>query len=158
MALKLMVFYLKNKHFTLLFLLFLWVYNCKNEEKLAEEQPIEKTVEYEMYKPSEMSIFMNAMYAYNLSLKAQIVAGETPTSMPLDLLKLHSAEMTDGKGRTENWQSFVNVFIASQEAVADTLSNTELKVRYNNAITNCLNCHKTECTGPIPKIKKLLIQ
>ncbi|MBF8151485.1 hypothetical protein ITJ86_16400 [Winogradskyella sp. F6397] len=158
MALKLMAFYLKNKHFTLLFLLFLWVYNCKNDEKLAEEQPVEKTVEYEMYKPSEMSIFMNAMYAYNLSLKAQIVAGETPTSMPLDLLKLHSAEMTDGKGRTENWQSFVNVFIASQEAVADTLSNTELKVRYNNAIANCLNCHKTECTGPIPKIRKLLIQ
>ena len=153
-----MAFYLKNKHFTLLFLLFLWVYNCKNEEKLAKEQPVKKTVEYEMYKPSEMSIFMNAMYAYNLSLKAQIVAGETPTSMPLDLLKLHSAEMTDGKGRTENWQSFVNVFIESQEAVADTLSNTELQVRYNDAITNCLNCHKTECTGPIPKIKKLLIQ
>ena len=37
-------------------------------------------------------------------------------------------------------------------------SNIELKDRYNAAINNCLGCHKTECTGPIPKIKKLLIQ
>lgn len=111
-----------------------------------------------MYRPSEMASFMNAMYVYNLQLKAQIVAGESPTTMPLDLLKLHSAEMTKGKDRTETWQSFVNVFIESQKAVVDTLSNIELKERYNSAITNCLNCHKTECTGPIPKIKKLLIQ
>lgn len=78
--------------------------------------------------------------------------------MPLDLLKLHSAEMTTGKSRTQNWQSFVNVFIESQEAVTDTLSKFELKEKYNEAINNCLSCHKTECTGPIPKIKKLLIQ
>jgi hypothetical protein len=111
-----------------------------------------------MYQPSEMAGFMKAMYAYNLQLKSQIVAGETPNSLPLDLVKLHSAEMSKGKSRTQNWQSFVNVFIASQEAVVDTLSNSEIKERYNAAISNCLNCHKTECTGPIPKIKKLLIQ
>ncbi|WP_040756897.1 hypothetical protein [Winogradskyella psychrotolerans] len=136
---------------------FLMLTSCKKEEKVAED-PIKKTVEYDMYQPSEMAGFMNAMYAYNQQLKAQIVAGETPTNLPLDLLKLHSAEMTDGKSRTQNWESFVNVFINSQEAIVDTLSNTELKERYNVAINNCLSCHKTECTGPIPKIKKLLIQ
>ncbi len=132
------------------------LFSCKNEEKIVEA-PVEKKVEYEMYQPSEMSGFMNAMYAYNVQLKTQIVAGETPNSMPLDLLKLHTAEMTDGKSRTQNWESFVNVFIESQEAVVDTLSNTELKTRFNTAINNCLSCHKTECTGPIPKIKRLLI-
>ncbi len=157
MVLKLMEFYLKNKHYALIFLSFSIFYNCKNEEKTPIEPTQEKVV-YQMYQPSEMAGFMNAMYAYNQQLKAQIVAGETPNSMPLDLLKLHSAEMTDGKSRTKNWQSFVNVFIESQEAIADTLSNTDLKERFNTAITNCLNCHKTECTGPIPKIKKLLIQ
>ena len=111
-----------------------------------------------MYKPSEMANFMNAMYIYNQQIRDQIIAGETPTSMPLDLMTLHSAEMSDGKGRTPVWNSFVNVFIESQKTIADTLSNVELKQRYNDAITNCLNCHKTECVGPIPKIKKLLIQ
>ncbi len=131
--------------------------SCKNEEKVVEE-PSTKRVEYDVYQPSEMAGFMNAMYAYNLQLKQQIIAGETPVSMPLDLMTLHSAEMSNGKGRTVAWNSFVNVFIESQEALTDTLSNEALKGRYNAAINNCLSCHKTECVGPIPKIKKLLIQ
>lgn len=129
---------------------------CKNEAKVVKE-PTDKKVEYDMYQPSEMAGFMNAMYVYNLQLKQQIIAGETPLNMPLDLLKLHSAEMSNGKGRTAVWNSFVNVFIESQEAVINTISNRSLKERYNAAINNCLSCHKTECVGPIPKIKKLLI-
>ena len=152
-----MEFYLSNKHISLIIFSFLVLISCKNEEKIAEEVT-EKKVEYDLYQPSEMAGFMNAMYTYNQQLKAQIVAGGIPTTMPLDLLKLHSAEMSNSKSRTETWQSFVNVFIESQEAVVDTLSNSEIKERYNAAISNCLNCHKTECTGPIPKIKKLLIQ
>lgn len=151
-----MVFYLKNKVTVLFFLLLLLLSSCKNDEK-TEDKPIKK-VEYTMYQPSEMANFMNAMYAYNLQIKNQIIAGETPISMPLDLMQLHSAEMTKGKDRTPVWNSFVNVFIKSQQTIADTLSNVELKARYNNAINNCLACHKTECVGPIPKIKKLLIQ
>ncbi|QNK78936.1 hypothetical protein H7F37_07660 [Winogradskyella sp. PAMC22761] len=152
-----MAFYLKNKYICFLFLSLFILSSCKNEEKITEE-PIKKNVEYEMYQRSEMAGFMNAMYAYNVQLKAQIIAGETPSALPLDLMKLHSAEMSKGTSRTKNWLSFVNVFIESQEAVVDTLSNIELKERYNAAISNCLNCHKTECVGPIPKIKRLLIQ
>lgn len=152
-----MEFYLNNKFLYIAVFSFLTLFNCKNEEKVVE-QPTKTSVEYDMYQPSEMAGFMNAMYAYNQQLKAQIVAGETPSTMPLDLLKLHSAEMSNGKSRTQNWESFVNVFIESQEAVVDTLSNFEIQERYNVAINNCLSCHKTECTGPIPKIRKLLIQ
>ncbi len=152
-----MAFYLNNKHISLILFLHLLLISCKNGEKIAKE-PTEKKVEYDIYQPSEMAGFMNAMYTYNQQIKAQIIAGETPTTMPLDLLKLHSAEMSNNKSRTETWQSFVNVFIASQEAVVDTLSSIQLTERYNSAINNCLNCHKTECVGPIPKIKKLLIQ
>ncbi|WP_299106173.1 hypothetical protein [uncultured Winogradskyella sp.] len=152
-----MAFYYNNKSLGFILLTCLLIYNCKNEEK-APESATKKVIEYEMYQPSEMANFMNAMYAYNEQLKTKIVAGETPSAMPLDLLKLHSAEMTSGKSRTENWQSFVNVFIESQNTIIDTLSNLELKERFNASINNCLGCHKTECTGPIPKIKKLLIQ
>lgn len=152
-----MAFYLNNKHLTLILCAVFTLFSCKNEETTVEE-PIKKKVEYEMYQPSEMAGFMNTMYVYNQQLRAQIIEGQTPSHMPLDLLKLHSAEMSNGKSRTENWQSFVNVFIESQQTVVDTLSDTSVKERYNAAITNCLNCHKTECVGPIPKIKKLLIQ
>ena len=152
-----MEFYSNNRSIGIIVFALLMFFSCKNEENIIVE-PTKKKVEYTMYQSSEMAGFMNAMYAYNQQLKTQIIAGETPSAMPLDLLKLHSAEMSNGKGRTETWNSFVNVFIASQNAVVDTLSNTQLKTRYNAAITNCLNCHKTECVGPIPKIKRLLIQ
>ena len=157
MVLKRMVSFYKNKYVLISLLVVVIFLSCKNEEKITE-QPIKKETKYEVYESSEMANLMNAMYAYNLQTKRQIMAGETPVVMPLDLMSLHSAEMSNGHGRTAVWNSFVNVFIESQQSVADTLSNVELKVRYNNAINNCLACHKTECTGPIPKIKKLLIQ
>lgn len=152
-----MEYYLSSSFRILFVLLFLFVFSCKNDEKV-KGKPTEKKVVYDMYQPSEMAGFMNAMYAYNQQLRRQIIAGETPINMPLDLMKLHSAEMSNGKGRTTVWNNFVNVFIESQQAVVDTLSNLQLKERYNAAVNNCLACHKTECVGPIPKIKKLLIQ
>ena len=152
-----MEFYSSNKQLSVLLFLILALISCKDEAKTVDK-PTSKTVEYDMYQPSEMAGFMKAMYAYNLGLKQQIMAGETPVSMPLDLMTLHSAEMSNGKGRTAAWNSFVNVFIESQEAIADTISNEDLRDRYNTAINNCINCHKTECTGPIPRIKKLLIK
>ena len=152
-----MEYYLKNKFISIIVFSFLVLFSCKNDKKVVKKS-IEKKVEYEMYQPSEMAGLMNAMYVYNQQLKRQIVAGETPNTLPFDLMKLHSAEMSNGKDRTPVWNSVVDVFIDSQKAVADTLSNLELKERYNSAINNCLACHKTECVGPIPKIKKLLIK
>jgi hypothetical protein len=152
-----MEFFLNNKVLKILIFSLLLLNSCKNEEKIVETTP-EKKVKYVIPKPSEMANLMNAMYAYNLQIKQQIMNGETPVVMPLDLVKLHSAEMSNGHGRTAVWNSHVNEFITAQQSVVDTLSDIELKMRYNDAINNCLACHKTECTGPIPKIKKLLIQ
>ncbi|GAB4159762.1 MAG: hypothetical protein Tsb0033_14740 [Winogradskyella sp.] len=151
-----MAYSLNNKVFALVVVLLL-CFNCKND---TEPKPTEKKEKPEliMHQPSEMANLMNGMYAYNLQIKQQIVNGEIPSSMPLDLMKLHSAEMSNGHARTPVWNSFVNVFIESQQSVTDTLSNIELKERYNQTINNCLACHKTECTGPIPKIRKLLIK
>lgn len=152
-----MVFYLNNK-FLIALILLLLCFSCKDQDETKSTVEEVRKSELVMYQPSEMAILMNAMYAYNLQIKQQIVNGEVPTSMPIDLMKLHSAKMSNGHARTNVWNSFVNVFIESQQSVLDTLSNKELKERYNSAISNCLACHKTECTGPIPKIKKLLIK
>lgn len=150
-----MVSYLSNKYIKILILV-LVCFSCKDNPD-TEVNTEEAKAELIMYQPSEMANLMKVMYAYNLQLKEQIKEGKQPVSMPLDLMKLHSAEMSNGHSRTATWNSFVNVFIESQQAIADTLSNIDLKERYNTAINNCLACHKTECTGPIPKIKNLLI-
>lgn len=152
-----MEFYSHNKIIALFLLFSLTVFSCKNEEKVTE-QPEKKKPALIMHEPSEMAALMNGLYAFNLQAKNQIIAGETPTQLPMDLLRMHSAEMTKGKERTPVWNSFVNVFIESQQAVSDTLSQETFKDRHNSTINNCLACHKTECVGPIPKIKKLLIK
>lgn len=157
MLLKLMEYYLNSRYLAAIPVFLLLLLGCKNNENLTETEKKEE-VKYQMYQPSEMAVFMNAMYAYNLQLKTQISNGEVPDHMPLDLMRLHSAEMTDGKYRTETWKSFVNVFITAQEQVTDTTSSISIKERYNATINNCLGCHKTECVGPIPRIKKLLLQ
>ncbi|WP_138433752.1 hypothetical protein [Winogradskyella algicola] len=151
-----MEFSLNNKILAFAVVLLL-CFNCKDE---TESKPADKKEKPEliMHQPSEMANLMNGMYAYNLQIKQQIINGEIPVSMPLDLMKLHSAEMSNGHARTAVWNSKVDGFITAQQMVVDTLSNVELKERYNTAINNCLACHKTECTGPIPKIRKLLIQ
>ena len=64
-----------------LFLLF----SCKNEVASTEESTSKK-VEYDIYQPSEMASLMNAMYAYNLQIKNQIISGETPANLPIDLI------------------------------------------------------------------------
>ncbi len=153
-----MAYYWSNRKYLFIVILsFLFNFGCGDKKEPTQKSKGKKP-ELIMHKPSEMAMFMNALYAFNLQTRNQIIVGETPTQIPLDLLKLHSAEMTKGKERTKIWNSFVNVFIESQQAVADTLSSASLKSRYNTAINNCLACHKTECVGPIPKIKKLLIK
>ncbi|MBO3116237.1 hypothetical protein J4050_05725 [Winogradskyella sp. DF17] len=152
-----MVSFLSSSLRLFLVLLSIFTFSCK-DNKSVEEETESTNNDFIMYQPSEMANFMNALYAYNQGIKEQITNGEVPTHMPLDLMTLHSAEMTKGKDRSQAWQNVVDVYIESQKQVADSLSSEDLKLRYNAAINNCLACHKTECTGPIPRIRKLLIQ
>lgn len=156
MPLKLMVFYLKNR--PLLFVviclsLFLSSCNSNNDSKNSTEEK-----ELVLYQPSEMANLMNDFYAYNERLKKAIINGDTLEAMPDSFKAIHTAKMTDAKGRNTVFNSFAPAFIASQQRIMDTLSDADLKMRYNNTINLCISCHKTECVGPIPRIKKLLIQ
>ncbi len=132
-------------------------FSCKDsgvENSAKENEPIV----YDMYVPSEMANLMNEMYAYNLTVKQQIIDGKQPTEFPLEFLKIHSAEFTKGKGRNETFDSFSKLFIEAEKEIYNTESEIDLKDRFNNSVNLCISCHQTECTGPIPRIKKLLIK
>ena len=153
MLLKLMGFYLDNKYIIVFFLVFITAFSaCNNEIK---DQKKEALV---VYQPSEMANLMNEFYAYNASLKSAILNNEDLGQMPETFLKIHSAQMTDSSGRTAIFNSYAPAYIATQMRVLDTMSDLDLKSRFNDNIKMCLACHKTECVGPIPRIKKLLIQ
>jgi cytochrome c553 len=150
-----MGYYLSNKSrlYGGLILLLLACQNQPETTKIAKEEKV-----YVMYEPSEMAALMQEFYEYNETLKAQILAGEDLADMPEKFKAIHTAEMTDSKDRSSVFEAYAPAYIATQAALLDSTGTLDLESRYNNAIQMCLACHKTECVGPIPRIKKLLIQ
>ena len=66
--------------------------------------------------------------------------------------------MSEFKSRNETFQSFSKVFIETERQIFDENSTVDIKNRFNDAVNVCISCHQTECTGPIPRIQKLLIK
>ena len=133
------------------------LFSC-NSKQQEQSQSNSKKLVYDMYEPSEMSILMNQMYEINERIKKDIVDGKTPEDFPLEFLKIHTAELSDFKYRNETFESFSKLFVEKEKHIFKTSSNLEAKKRFNQAINLCISCHKTECTGPIPRITKLLIK
>lgn len=134
----------------------LLVLGCADSKKDTVQKIPDKT-KYDLYEPSEMALLMNAMFDYNMELKNAIKKGETPTSFPIDFLKIHSAQLTKASDRNDNFENFSKLFIQKQEAIFNQDSEVSVKDRFNAAVNVCISCHETSCTGPIPRIKKLLI-
>ena len=131
-------------------------FNTTVPEVSTETQKKEKFVP-DMYQPSEMTALMLYMYDANEHIKKEILAGNTPDKFPKDFLNIFTAELTDSKPHNETFKAYSQVFIDNERAIFDTASKLPIKQRYNNAINTCIMCHTTECVGPIPRIKKLLI-
>lgn len=145
------------KSFLFLFFSIFVLIGCKQKEESQETAKQEKIV-YDMYEPSEMANLMNAMYEHNMQVKNDILEGNIPTEFPLEFMKIHSAELSEFKDRNEIFQSFSKLFIEAEKDIYNTDSTVPLEDRFNRAVNLCVSCHQTECTGPIPRIKKLLIK
>lgn len=148
---------MKNRFFVILFCL-VFLLACKEIKKDTTKELPQKEIVYDMYKPSEMAILMNQMYAHNLKLKQDILNGKIPTEFPMDFMEIHSAELTKANQRNETFEKFSKIFITAQQDIFNPNSIKPLEERFNEAVNMCVSCHETSCTGPIPRIKKLLIK
>jgi len=138
-----------------LFLLFSCADAPKKTEVKVTESPKEKMV---MYQPSEMANLMNEMYQANMKVKNQIKAGQLPEGFPEKFKNIHKAVLTDPNDRTPSFEVFSDNYLASLESVYKATAVEDAQERFNNTINACVACHQTTCTGPIPRIKKLLIK
>ncbi|WP_299254708.1 hypothetical protein [uncultured Lacinutrix sp.] len=145
--------------YLLCFISLAFVLSCNSnvKEGAKQEEKSEKKV-YDMYEPSEMANLMNEMYAINAKIKADILAGNTLEEFPSAFLEIHTAELSDFKKRNAKFEAFSNIYIQVEKEVFNTESSLSVEERFNNAVGVCISCHQTECTGPIPRIKKLLIK
>ncbi len=128
--------------------------SCNSSKR--EEVP-EKKEDLVMYNPSELTILMEKIYTDNEKLKQEIIEGKITSSFSDDFLKIHSAVMTDKFERDETFKILADNFVISQQSIYTSTQET-VKKNYNTTINLCVACHQNTCTGPIPRIQKLLIK
>ncbi|PZW37922.1 hypothetical protein LX95_02714 [Mesonia algae] len=145
-----------KKAFYILFILALVACNHKEQNKKSKEESISKEEPFQLYQMSEMASFMEKMYADHKRIKSQIVAGEKVDTLNFEPTKLFYARMTDSTDNDIFYQEKAKLFVEYEEQlIKDSLSQKEI---YNKAVNLCISCHQIKCTGPIPRIKKLLIR
>jgi len=141
---------MKFKYLTF-FLIILLLNSCK-----SEKEEVKTAAPFEMYETSELALLMEEFYVYNQDLKNQIMNDDVLAKLPSNFDEIHSAKMTKRFERDENFMLFAKMYQENQKSIYNS-SKDSLKTNYNLAIQSCIACHKTACTGPIPRIKKLLI-
>lgn len=148
---------MKNKlFFAILFsLLFL---NCQDKKTKKEIKIVDAVPSnFEMYKTSEMAQLMRTMLAKNKMLRQQIVNGEDIGDFNEEYLKVHTARLTDSADFDATYPSFAKHFVQMQKDIFE-VQESDRKAQFNRSIDACIACHQDRCTGPIPRIKKLMIE
>ena len=126
--------------------------SCKEAPKTESEKP-----ELVMAETSEMAQLMREMYAYSESIKQQVIKGELSASYPPNFDKILTATLTDPTDRDSLFEADSKVFLNAEKLIFEGLDE-DIVANYNNAVNACISCHNVTCTGPIPRIKKLLIK
>ncbi len=139
------------------FAIFLLLFSCKEKQPEREIKIITTTpASFDMHKTSEMALLMDSMLEKNKEVKNAILNGEKLAAFPDKYLKIHTAILTDPSDRNASFETFSNLYIKNMQDVF-TADKKHQKKEFNEAIQSCVACHKTTCPGPIPRIKKLLI-
>ncbi len=109
-----------------------------------------------MYKTSEMAELMRTMLSENKKLRESIVTGGSIGDFKKAFLEIHTAKFTDSSDFDATYPTFANHFIEMQKDIF-IIEKVGRKDQFNKAVQACVACHKDRCTGPIPRIQKLLI-
>ena len=134
------------------FIVCLLLQSCNSNNKNIEVESNELI----MYEPSEMTILMRRIYEFNKVVKTQIISKDSLLAFPEEFTNIHTANLTDPSERDDEFKSLAKSFIGFQKTAFSSNSDSTV-YQFNQSINACIECHKTRCTGPLPKIKKLLI-
>lgn len=138
--------------FTILSLLLLFA-NCKQPTPEKKESAFKN-----FYEQSEMAAIMVDMHDFLKEDRKRVLESKPLNNIPEYFNNIKTAEMGGNFNHNPFFDGFAEAFLNNMEALH--ASETEDKItQYNNAVNSCIACHTSgaACTGPIPKINKLLI-
>lgn len=105
---------------------------------------------------SELANLMREMYEDMEHLKSATKKRKKAKDFREKFLKMHNAEPTTEDMKKENYDPMAKAFMAMMDNFyTEKIPTIE---NYNVLVNSCINCHKTHCTGPVIRIKKLLIE
>ncbi len=121
---------------------------CANEPKKVE--PINPNGD------SELALLMREMESHWKTAKKALEDGKTVVAP--DFSSLLHAEPTDESMKMPSFEGFAQAYLAQIKALNETATKDQRNSAYNNIINACIVCHENSCSGPIPRIQKLLIK
>ncbi len=107
---------------------------------------------------SELAILMRQMQEYSNAEKVRVLKGHDPSEMPASFSTLSTAEITNGMHKSESYDAFATMYLEHVRSYSGSGPGDERVTAYNNMIASCLGCHSEHCPGPVPVIKKLMIE
>lgn len=144
---------MKSRFVLLIFFAFL--FSCSNKDKKVVDR--DKEMVFVTYELSPMASLMERMYAESLLLKQQIVEKDTSIVVLTDFIKeIQFAALTVPTDKDAFFDVQMKEFIDSYNLLSS--QKVIQKGSYNAMVESCLSCHQVKCTGPIERIKKLIIK
>lgn len=138
----------------------LWVpffISCSSPQKETVDSKIVVVTVDNPNEDSELTLLMRKMYDEADSIKTKIKAGTgNVTEAFIDELEyVHEATPSDPKLSNPVFAAFNDLIITEAKTLQSNTANK--KEGFNKLVNRCIDCHKTFCPGPIPRIKKLKI-
>lgn len=105
---------------------------------------------------SELSVLMRNMHDRAAEMKQLIEQGRKLGTFPVEFNKLGTAAPTDSATKKPSFDAFAANYLDALQSVYHSEEGT-VAAKYNELVNSCLDCHSDHCPGPVPKIKKLML-
>lgn len=141
----------------MIFLVGFVLHSCSQKE--VEKEKTTSSFQ-EIYEFSEMALLMEKMYDELKEKREDVIVGKDIGEYPTEFNKIHTAKLSDGFDRTEEFMRFSDLYLQNLRVLYESsLNDPNRKVLFNNVVNTCITCHKSDagCMGPVSRIGKLLI-
>jgi hypothetical protein len=137
------------KHSLFFLLAFVVCIGCEQQPKTKSNKPINPNGD------SELALLMRNMFSESDSLKQLILVGKSLSGLKR-FEDIHTAIATDPTVLGPVFDSFSDAYIDAIRQLESSDSASVLK--FNNMVTQCMNCHSQFCPGQKKRIRQLYIK
>jgi len=103
-----------------------------------------------------MALMMRQMADNAQKMKDKVEAGEKIDANEFPFIRFHLVEPTDPNILQPQFYENARLFQQAHKALMSAPANKQ-KEMYTAYINQCINCHQTYCSGPLKRIRKLVL-